>query len=53
MGPVQVLWNGDGVSPEQTDTRENITFCRTMLVGGNKTVAYFRMLPMLIEHFQM
>ena len=34
MGPVELLWDGDGIPPEQTDTCENITSCHTMYVDG-------------------
>ena len=40
MGPVEVLWEGDGVPPfpslEQPHTSENITSCRTTYAGGKK-----------------
>ena len=38
MIPVEVLWDGDGVTPpkvEQTDTCENITSRRSTYAGGN------------------
>ena len=35
MGPVEVLWDGDGVSPRCGQT-ENITSRCTWYVGGNK-----------------
>ena len=37
MGPVVVLWDGDGVSspPPGGEQTKTITFCRTSYAGGN------------------
>ena len=47
MGPVEVLWDGDGISPrcEQTDTCENSTFPilgmqRVIILNGNEMLIF-------------
>ena len=51
MGPVEVLWDGDGVSPppEQTHACENITSCRTTYAGGNDLAQLFGETTLLVE----